>query len=80
VKDNDSDAQLGMAWWNGMSVLERAEALRAANTDIPAEAWRHWQTMQFEKTKGTNLPVGSAPEKNPMMPQGPLAQPRGRTR
>jgi hypothetical protein len=26
-----------------MTDRQRAEALRAADTDCPADAWRHWQ-------------------------------------
>jgi hypothetical protein len=37
------DAELGMAWWNGLTKRQRAEALRAANTDVPAVAWEHWR-------------------------------------
>lgn len=38
-----SDAAPGIAWWNAMTDRQRAEALRAADTDCPADAWRHWQ-------------------------------------
>jgi hypothetical protein len=30
-----------MAWFNGMTERQRFEALRAANTDCPADAWAH---------------------------------------
>jgi hypothetical protein len=32
-----------MAWWNGMTDVQRARALWAAETAVPAEAWEHWQ-------------------------------------
>jgi Peptidase S24-like len=36
--------EAGMAWWNRLTKSLRAEALAAANTDCPAEAWRwHWK-------------------------------------
>jgi hypothetical protein len=38
-----ADAELGMTWWNGLTKRQRAEALRAANTDVPAVAWEHWR-------------------------------------
>lgn len=34
---------MGMAWWNGMTEHQRLEALRAADTACPAEAWAHWR-------------------------------------
>jgi hypothetical protein len=37
--------QLGMAWWNGMTEQQRLAALRAADTDCPAEAWAHWRRV-----------------------------------
>lgn len=37
------DAALGIAWWNGMTRQHRAEALRAADSACPAEAWEHWR-------------------------------------
>lgn len=38
-----TDAELGMAWWNNLTERQRAEALRAASTDVPAVAWEHWR-------------------------------------
>ena len=38
-----ADAEIGMAWWNGLSKRERAQALEAAGTSVPAEAWAHWK-------------------------------------
>jgi hypothetical protein len=32
----------GMRWWDAMTLRERLEALRAADTTEPAEAW-HWR-------------------------------------
>jgi hypothetical protein len=32
----------GMRWWDAMTMRERLEALRAADTTEPAEAW-HWR-------------------------------------
>lgn len=37
------DAEIGIAWWNSMSPRQRLEALRAADTCCPADAWAHWQ-------------------------------------
>jgi hypothetical protein len=36
-------AKEGMAWWNALSESERAAALEAANTDVPAEAWARYK-------------------------------------
>lgn len=34
------DAELGMAWWNGLTERERAEWMkRAGNTGVAADAW-----------------------------------------
>jgi hypothetical protein len=40
---HSADAAMGMAWFNSMNERERFEALRAANTSVPAEAWAHWK-------------------------------------
>jgi hypothetical protein len=32
-----------MAWWNSMTNVQRARALWAAQTAVPAEAWEYWQ-------------------------------------
>lgn len=37
------DTNMGVAWWNAMTPLERSQAFDAAHTDIPHVAWRHWQ-------------------------------------
>jgi hypothetical protein len=39
----DGGRTLG-AWWNGMTERQRLEALRAADTTCPADAWAHWNT------------------------------------
>jgi hypothetical protein len=38
-----SEAELGIAWWNAMTEQQRLEALRAADTACPADAWDHWR-------------------------------------
>lgn len=38
-----ADAAIGMAWWNAMHPRQHAEALRAADTACPAEAWAQWK-------------------------------------
>jgi hypothetical protein len=48
--DNDiehatGDAALGIAWWNGMTPRHRAEAMRAAESACPADAWEHWRRL-----------------------------------
>ena len=36
-----ADAELGMAWWNGLGEDERAEWMeRAGNTGVAADAWK----------------------------------------
>jgi hypothetical protein len=35
----DTDAGLGMAWWNRISERERAQWLRVAGSAVPADAW-----------------------------------------
>ena len=37
------DAAIGIAWWNRMTERERAAALRAARTAVPAVAFEHWR-------------------------------------
>lgn len=36
-------AREGMAWWDSLSERERAEALKAGGTDVPAEAYAHYR-------------------------------------
>jgi hypothetical protein len=38
-----ADDLAGIAWWNGMTDFQRARALWAAKTAVPAEAWEYWQ-------------------------------------
>lgn len=38
-----ADEAAGMMWWNAMTERERLEALRAADTACPAEAFNHWR-------------------------------------
>lgn len=47
-----TDDELGMAWWNHITEQQRAEALRAAHTDVPAEAWAYWKAHQFDASAG----------------------------
>ena len=37
------DAALGIAWFNAMTERQRAEALRAADSACPADAWEQWK-------------------------------------
>ena len=43
--ERQDDEELGVAWWNNMTERDRARALAAAGTAIPAVAWRHWRTV-----------------------------------
>lgn len=43
VKNWAQDTNMGVAWWNSMTPLERSQAFDAARTEIPHVAWRHWQ-------------------------------------
>ena len=39
-----TDAELGMAWWNGLDEDERAEWMeRAGNTGVAADAWKAYK-------------------------------------
>lgn len=38
-----ADAELGMAWFNGMNERQRVAALRAADSAVPADAWEWWK-------------------------------------
>jgi hypothetical protein len=38
-----ADAELGIQWWNRLSERGRLQALRAADTAVPAEAWEWWK-------------------------------------
>jgi hypothetical protein len=38
-----NEAALEMAWWNAMTECQRAEALRAADSECPSDAWDHWR-------------------------------------
>jgi hypothetical protein len=38
---------MGMAWWNGMTRIERMAALLAAETAVPAQAWARWKLVQL---------------------------------
>lgn len=44
----ESDAELGMTWWNRLTERERAEWLRRANTAVPAEAWEAFKRQEFQ--------------------------------
>lgn len=41
---NVADALVGMAWWNGLSQSERTYWLEAADSAVPADAWRAFQS------------------------------------
>ena len=43
----------GMRWWDGLSLRERLEALRAADTTEPAEAWQYREAMRRPATMGS---------------------------
>lgn len=43
----------GMQWWDGLSMRERLEALRAADTTEPAEAWQYRESMRRPATMGS---------------------------
>jgi hypothetical protein len=38
------DAELGMAWYNGLSKAERLHWHRVAGSAVPAAAWRTFQS------------------------------------
>jgi hypothetical protein len=38
-----NDVELGMAWWNRLTKIERMAALLAADTAVAAEAWAFWK-------------------------------------
>jgi len=40
------DEKAGIAWWNGLTNTERAHWLKAAQTAVPAVAWRYFQRQQ----------------------------------
>jgi hypothetical protein len=40
---HSTDAAMGMAWFNSLTKQQRLEALRAADTAAPAEAWAHYK-------------------------------------
>ncbi len=48
-----SDAEIGMAWFNSMTPSQRLEALRAADTCCPADAWAHWKATGGFKCEET---------------------------
>jgi hypothetical protein len=37
------DAALGIAWFNALTERQRLDAMRAADSACPAEAWDHWR-------------------------------------
>jgi hypothetical protein len=45
----DSDAELGMAWWNRISERERAQWLRVAGSAVPADAWAAFKAASAAK-------------------------------
>lgn len=38
-----ADAELGIHWWNRLTERQRWNALRAADSAVPAEAWEWWK-------------------------------------
>ena len=38
-----TDEAMGIAWWNNLTERQRAEALLAADTACPVEAWNLWK-------------------------------------
>jgi hypothetical protein len=40
------DDRLGMAWWNSLTVEERAQSLLDADSMVPAQAWAHYRLLQ----------------------------------
>jgi hypothetical protein len=47
-----ADAELGMAWWNGLTVPERREWMeRAGNTGVAADAWAAFKRGQDQPTE-----------------------------
>jgi hypothetical protein len=42
-----NDAELGMAWWNGLTELERAHWMEVADSAIPADAWKAWKLARL---------------------------------
>jgi hypothetical protein len=49
-----SDAELGMAWFNSMNERQRLEALRAADSDCPADAWAYFKATGGFKCEGSS--------------------------
>lgn len=45
------DAELGMAWFNGLTERERTEWLRRANSAVPADAWAAFKAQRSDETK-----------------------------
>jgi hypothetical protein len=46
VRDRSAYVMRGIAWWNAMNLRERLEALRAADTAEPAQAWHYREAMR----------------------------------
>lgn len=43
VHAHSADAAMGIAWFNSLTKQQRLEALRTADTDMPAEAWAFYK-------------------------------------
>ena len=39
-----ADAELGMAWYNGLTKAERLHSHRVAGSAVPADAWHMFQS------------------------------------
>jgi hypothetical protein len=40
---DQTDAELGMAWWNNLNEVERLQWLERANSAAPADAWAEFK-------------------------------------
>lgn len=54
--------EIGIAWWNHMTRQERADALRAANTAVPVEAWKYWYERQMVADSAPLIHTSIQPE------------------
>jgi len=47
-----SNAQIGIAWWNSLSLQERKKWMRlAGNTGVAADAWAAFQASQHHTNR-----------------------------
>jgi hypothetical protein len=54
-----ADEALGMAWWNGLTVVERANWLQRAGTSVVAEAWAFFK-QQHDDTDDDDRTLDSS--------------------